>query len=519
MASLRRLVTLRTSFVFSRFDSPDRTKEVYEMARRLEGPTHLAWAHFRFSVVGPLLSAPPPQGELQSALQALAEKSWRHPVSGEWTRFSFATIERWLYLAKAAKQDPIAVLRRVVRKDLGRFTAIGDALRPKLLSQYKGHRRWSYKLHSDNISALVEGDPTLGKKPSYSSVLRFMKAQGLVKIRRHPSADRPGAERVESHFDTREIRSYEAPYVGSLWHLDFHFSSRKIITPEGKWQRPIALGIHDDYSRLCCHLQWYLSEQAEDLVHGLMQALQKRGQPGAVLMDNGSAMMAQEVIEGFLRLSITQENTLPYSPFQNGKEEVFWGQVEGRPMAMLERVKDLTLGFLNEATQAWVEMEYNRTRNSETGEKPIDRFLNSTSVLRPCPSSDALRNAFRLQEHRTQRQSDGTIVIQGVRFEVPSRFRNIRKLAVQYARWDLGNVHLVDERTGALLSPLYPLDRQGNADGRRRVIESPLCDLPDTPQSPELPPLMKKLLREYSATGLLPAYIPKLPQEEKGTSP
>jgi transposase InsO family protein len=464
------------------------------------------------------LSAPPPQGELQSALEGLAEKSWRHPVTGDWTRFSFASIERWLYMAKAAGQDPVGVLRRAVRKDLGRCTALSEALRGKLRSQYKAHRRWSYKLHRDNLAALVDEDKSLGKNPSYSTVRRFMKAHGLLKSRRHPNVERPGAQQVEAHFDTREIRSYEAPYVGSLWHLDFHHASRKIITPSGEWCKPIALGIHDDHSRLCCHLQWYLSEQAEDLVHGVSQALEKRGLPGKALMDNGSAMVAQEVVEGFLRLSIIQENTLPYSPFQNGKEEVFWGQLEGRLMAMLEGVKDLTLALLNEATQAWVEMEYNRTKSSETHEKPLDRFLNGRSVLRPCPSSEALRNAFRIQTRRTQRQSDGTIVIEGVRFEVPSRLRNLQKLAVQYARWDLRNIHVVDERTGALILPLYPLDRQANADGRRRVIESVLADLPDTPPAPGLPPLLKKLLSEYSATGLPPAYIPKLPQEEKGTS-
>ena len=30
--------------------------------------------------------------------------------------------------------------------------------------------------------------------------------------------------------------------------------------------RPQLLGILDDRSRLCCHLQWYLAETAEDLV-------------------------------------------------------------------------------------------------------------------------------------------------------------------------------------------------------------------------------------------------------------
>jgi hypothetical protein len=340
-----------------------------------------------------------------------------------------------------------------------------------------------------------------------------MKARGLFKSRRHPNAERPEAQRVQAHFDTREIRSYESPFVGGLWHLDFHHAPRKIITPGGEWRTPIALGIHDDYSRLCCHLQWYLTEQAEDLVHGLCQALEKRGLPRRAIMDNGPAMIAHEVVEAFPRLSIIQDLTLPYSPFQNGKEEVFWGQVDGRFLAMLETVADLTLVFLNEASQAWVEMEYNRTKNEETGEKPIDRFVNGPSVLRDCPPSEVLRNAFRMEKARTQRRSDGTIMIEGVRFEVPARFRTFERLVVQYARWDLRSIHVVDQRTGALLSPLYPLDRQANADGRRRVIEPVMAELPETAPQRGIAPLLRKLLAEYSATGLPPAYIPKPPKE------
>jgi len=187
-------------------------------------------------------------------------------------------------------------------------------------------------------------------------------------------------------------------------------------------------------------------------------------------------------------------------------------------MAMLEGVKDLALGFLNEASQAWVELEYNRTKNDETGEKPIDRFVNGPSVLRNCPSSEILRNAFRMEKRRTQRLSDGTVMIEGIRFEVPARFRTMTRLVVQYARWDLRNIHVVDERTGELLCALYPLDREANADGRRRVIDPVVPELPETAPQPGLPPLLRKLLAQYSATGLPPAYIPKPPKEEKGTS-
>ncbi|MCW2311494.1 hypothetical protein M2244_001227 [Rhodoferax antarcticus] len=37
------------------------------------------------------------------------------------------------------------------------------------------------------------------------------------------------------------------------------------------------------------------------------------------------------------------QTTLPYSPYQNAKQESFWGRIEGRLMAMLEGDEGLTL--------------------------------------------------------------------------------------------------------------------------------------------------------------------------------
>jgi hypothetical protein len=70
---------------------------------------------------------------------------------------------------------------------------------------------------------------------------------------------------------------------------------------------------------------------------------------------------------------ILHQTTLPYSPYMNAKIETLWGLVEGRLLAMLEDVPDLALPFLNEATQAWAEFEYNRKVHSEIGETPIAR--------------------------------------------------------------------------------------------------------------------------------------------------
>lgn len=475
-------------------------------------PSGMLWARFRFSVIGSLLSAPPPRGELKTAIQTLAERFWTHPITGDHVQYSSTTIEAWYYKARQAQDDPVSALRRAVRKDAGR-RALGSKLAEALEGQYRNHPHWTYQLHYDNLGSVVKADPSLAPLCSYSTIKRFMQAKGMVRKRR-AAKGRPGEDRAKQRRENREVRSYESEYPGSLWHLDFHHGSLKVLTGAGRWQKPIALGILDDHSRLCCHLQWYLSETTEDLVHGFSQAIQKRGLPRALLTDNGAAMIADEFTEGLVSLGILHERTLPYSPYQNGKQERLWGTMEGRLMEMLDGA-ELTLDFLNKATQAWMEIEYNRASHRELRMSPVERFSQTRDVLRSSPSSQGLRDAFRLHATRTQRKNDGTISLEGVRFEIPTRYRHFHKVVIRYARWDLGSVDLVDPRNGTVLTPLYPLDRTANADGRRGVVapDNRSNDDGENGSDKPLPPLLRQILDEYSASGNPPAYVPKRPKK------
>ena len=486
-----------------------------------KGSTHQRWAHLRFSIIGSLLAAPPARGELQSELEKLAGKAWLHPVTGQPVRFSVSTIQRWYYAARAERQDPVGVLRRKIRSDAGQQQSVKDDLARLLEAQYRAHKRWSYQLHVDNLAAVVRMDPAYGRMPSYSTMARYMKNHGWMRLPASGGKSTPGIERAQARLENREVRSYELAHVHALWHLDFHHGSHKILSPDGEWVKPLLLGILDDHSRLVCHAQWYWSESAEDLVHGLSQALAKRGLPRSLLTDNGSAMIAAETRHGLQRLGIVHDTTLPYSPYQNGKQESFWGQVEGRLLAMLENCTDLTLRFLNEATQAWIEMEYQRRIHSEIGQTPLQRFLESPNVGRECPSIEELRLAFCQQTVRAQRHSDGTISLDGIRFEIPSRFRHLPRIHLRYASWDLAYAHLVDPRTSSVLARLYPLDRARNADGLRRSLEPIITSAPargaDVKPQDQMAPLLRQLLEDYSATGLPPAYLPQIinPENEK----
>ncbi|MBI1993156.1 MAG: hypothetical protein HYS67_01820 [Deltaproteobacteria bacterium] len=190
----------------------------------------------------------------------------------------------------------------------------------------------------------------------------------------------------------------------------------------------------------------------------------------------------------------------------NGKQEVFWAQIEGRLLPMLEGVADLKLGPLNEATQAWVEMEYNRKLHSELGRSPLQCYLHDKDVGRPAPASEQLRLTFTAELRRRVRRSDS---LGGRRFELPARFGHFEWITARLAAWDLSQVHLSDPNTGVILARLYPQDKARNALGQRAVRAWPLVPPPGATPPACMAPLLQKLIQQYATTGLPPAYLPK----------
>lgn len=469
--------------------------------------SHRQWAQFRLSVIGTLLSSPPPKGELATEIRNLTNRNWRHPITGINTRFEFSTIETWFYQAKGAT-DPIAKLRWKTRSDLGRSRTVSEVIAAEIMKLHEKFPFWSYQLMTDNLKALLTKKPDLGKVPGYQSVRRYMKRRGLTKMRKPPNWDRPSTAAAVLAAATKEVRSWEREYFNSLWHLDYHTGPKKIVMADGTWATPFLLAIMDDHSRLVCHLQWFTEQTAENLVHGFIQALMKRQVPCELMEDNGSPMISKEFQAGLAATGIELSRIQPGCPYQNGKNEFFWNQIDGRLMAMLDHYPNMTLKILNDLTQAWVEMEYNRRWHSEIKTTPNDRYLNSKDVGRPCPDPQILKFRFQREETRKLRRSDCSISLEGQRYEIPSRLRHIERLTVKYAAWDLGFVHIVDPRTGEPMARINPVDKIKNGDSIRRPVENPIIIRPQ-PLTTELPPLLQQYVEEYAAQGLKPAYIPK----------
>lgn len=205
-------------------------------------------------------------------------------------------IERWYYRALKSGTDTGMALARKKRSD-AKGSKLEEALCRQLRVQHKQHPSWSAKLHFDNLQAFGRSEK-ISDDFSYQTVRRHLRGNGMIKTKRQRGLLREGQDIARQALDAREVRSYEVSHVGGLWHLDFHHAKRPVLTPSGEWITPTLFAVIDDRSRLICHLQWYLTETTQDLVHGFSQALMRRGLPRALMSDNGSAMTSAEFTQG-----------------------------------------------------------------------------------------------------------------------------------------------------------------------------------------------------------------------------
>ena len=91
-----------------------------------------------------------------------------------------------MLLRSAERVDPVRVLERKPRHDLGQQRSLSESLRQALIAQYRDHSGWSYQLHYENLEVLVEQDPSLGSMPSYASVRLLATKRSAIRRARYP---------------------------------------------------------------------------------------------------------------------------------------------------------------------------------------------------------------------------------------------------------------------------------------------------------------------------------------------
>jgi putative transposase len=350
-------------------------------------------AVFRFGVISDFVS--PTRlgwGERARLLAEKCARQWQIPFSHR-TRLSPATIRSWIGAYEKGGQQ-LEALYPHSRSDRGQARALDQETSLALigLRREMPHATVQSLIRTAQQRGVVDSERYLAE----STVWRLLKREGLMERAEHPAVDR---------------RRFEAQLPNDLWQSDvMHGPS---VGVEGKNRKTYLIAFIDDMSRLCCHAQFYLSENLLSYLDALRQALLTRGLPRKLYVDNGPAFRSFHLHQITASLGIALIHAKPYQPQGKGKVERFFRTVRAD---FLSAVRAETLTDLNLTLDSWLRDVYHNREHTSTGQTPLARYAAHCECVRAAPKD--LPDHFR-QQARRRVAKDRTVSLAGRLFEAP----------------------------------------------------------------------------------------------------
>lgn len=328
-------------------------------------------------------------------VKALAEKTHAGPFGGTVT-VSKDTIDRWIRLWRRGGFDAL--------KPQGRTQ--GPVTPPQVLSLAATLKRERPARTSAQVRRIMID--TLGDAPSESTLLRHFRT-------------------LEIATGTREVFGrFEADYPNEMWVGD------GLHGPKINGRKTYLFAFLDDHSRLVTAARWAFAEDSVRLTAALRPALEARGIPGTIYVDNGAAFADESLARTCAKLGIRLTHSQPYRPQGRGKIERFFNTVNSQFLTEITVVGAsgeigeigpvgsvvTSLDELNALFTSWVEMVYHQAVHSGTGQTPLNRWDAGWASRRPIRKDPAvIAEAFRWSATRTVTKS-ATVSLQSNTYEV-----------------------------------------------------------------------------------------------------
>jgi len=397
------------------------------------------WALWRFSVLGPLVSARLEHGERRALFRSLAERTHITP-DGAAVRLSPRTLEGWFY---AWRRGGLKALKDSRRSDLAK-----SSIRPELRARLVVLKRENPRRSIRRLIKILERtrEATQGEL-SKSSVQRFLKLEGLSG--RAADAELP------------ERRSFRHPEPGDLWMGDVLHGP--VVLAQGRVRKSYLIAFIDSATRFVPAAEVRLSESAADHEYALKQAILKHGLPRALYLDNGAAQSSHSLKLICAELSVRLIHTEAFDPAAKGAIER-WNRTWREEVESELPKEPLPLEELRGRTWSWLAVEYNARKHATTGKAPLEHWIEKSNVLRPLPPNVDLEEVFLHRECRRVRK-DGTVRFRGGFLEVRSALVG-KEVELRFDPFDekaRPRVFL----GGEFVSDTVPLDPVANAFRRR----------------------------------------------------
>lgn len=415
----------------------------------MEPNTYESEGLYRFKIIAPLIHEEFPRGELRRRLLQAAGKQYEHPERS-WEQYSFKTIEEWLY---KYRRRGFRGLERCRRADHGQSRRISEEVGGMLLTLKKERPRWSGRLLIRELQ--TRGIIRPGELHC-SAVYRF--------LRRHH-------DELRRHYQVGEEKKKFAFAVSNeCWQSDVCHGPYLWLAGEPQRKKIFLYAFLDDASRLIPHAGIALAENMERFLEFLKVAIQKKGVPGRLYLDNAAYFRSPLVATIGARLGIKVMFCTPYSPYKKGKIERWWRTCADQFLPTLDGKKVYTVAELNQMLLAWVERDYHHTVHSSLQTTPLAAWQGKGKNIR-YPDPTTLEQDFYAVDKRLVRR-DGTISLEGRYYELDSTLAGTM-VEVRYPPFQPGTVYVYHQQ-GEFIGEARVVDEVGNRKaGRKRLLAPP----------------------------------------------
>jgi len=357
-----------------------------------------AVALFRYGLIAELVQLPRNSPGLYAKLQHKANQSYVIPGSTR-TRVAVETLRDWLQNYRFGGFD--ALLPKP-RADRGHCRGLPAALAEALLSLKE-------ELPQRSIPQLIRVAVERGIAPASpplarSTVHRLLTRAGLMR----KAAPSPGNDR----------RRFAFAYAGEMWMSDVMYGPTAATGQRAQRRKTYLIAFLDDASRVIPYAAFAFSQHTQAFLPIFKQALQRRGCPARLYVDNGSNYRSHHLALVCAKLGIALIHSRPYQPEGRGKQERWFRTVRAQFLSRLTPADTQSLDQLNTRLWTWIEAEYHQTPHAGLdGRTPLDQWALCADRVRMLDIHFDLDALF-LWEAKRRVQRDRTVSLNGTVFEV-----------------------------------------------------------------------------------------------------
>jgi putative transposase len=325
---------------------------------------------FRYSLVQELLEPGLSVAERGWRARELAGRVHQGP-GGRRVTVSYSTLTRWRRLYESGGFDALVPSpRQPAPRTPQEVLALAEAL-----------KREKPRRTAAQVRRILQ--VTSGWAPSERTLQRLFERLEL-------NAPAPGPEEEQRAFGRFECGRPNEMWTGDTLH-----------GPVIGGRKSYLFAFVDDHSRAVMGARWARHDDVVRMAAAFRPALQARGVPKAVYLDNGSAFVDAWLLRGCAVLGIRLIHSRPGKPEGRGKIERYFRTVRDQFLVEIgDGAAVADLAEMNRLFQAWTETAYHQQAHSETGEAPAARWAKATPEERAVPEPALLREAFLWSERR-----------------------------------------------------------------------------------------------------------------------